>query len=377
MDLSHYYGVIMAGGGGTRMWPFSRRDRPKQMIRLGSQRTLFQQAVDRLVDLIPFERILVVTVASQAAELQKQVPELPVENYLIEPAPRGTASVVGMAALALRHRDPQSTMAVVTADHLIQNEPYFRQVLVSAFDVAQEGFLVTLGIHPTYPATGYGYIQRGNKLGDFQSIAAYRAERFLEKPNLERAKEFILRGDHAWNSGMFIWRTERIWQEISGLMPDLAGKLAQIELAWGKPEQRDVLHNVWLTIQPQTVDYGIMERAAQVAVIPAEGLGWNDVGAWDSLFDVFTPDDQENVVIDARHVGLDTHGSLIVAEDSDRLVVTIGVDDLVVVETKDATLICPRHQVQKVRELVDMLKKGQDPQVVRIKEAGIDPERFL
>ena len=168
MDLEHYYGVIMAGGGGTRLWPFSRRSRPKQMLRLGGDRSLFQQAVDRLVHLIPVERIIVVTVADQAAALHEQYPLIPWENYLIEPAPRGTASVVGLAAVAIRHIDPQATMAVVTADHLIKNVTYFHEVLTSAYHLAQDQYLVTLGIRPTHPSSGYGYIQRGSRL-DFSS----------------------------------------------------------------------------------------------------------------------------------------------------------------------------------------------------------------
>lgn len=377
MQHAHDYAVIMAGGGGTRLWPFSRQERPKQMLRLGSQRSLFQQAVDRLVGILPVERILVVTVAAQAKLLHEQVPELPAENFLIEPSPRGTASVVGMAALALRHCDAESTMAVVTADHLIRNVEYFHQLLGSAYELARQDYLVTLGIRPTYPATGYGYIERGRLLGEAGGMPAYQAVRFLEKPALERAQRFVEGGNHDWNSGMFIWRTRRIWEEIQQWMPDLAARLNTIDAAWPGPQRDAILEEEWLKITPETVDYGIMERAARVAVLPAEGLGWNDVGAWDSLYEVFEGNENGDVVLDAKHIGVNSKRSLIVSENSERLIVTIGTQDMIVVETKDALLICPREQAQKVRDVVDMLKKGEDAQLAAIKNLGDDPKRYL
>ncbi|HMN60920.1 MAG TPA: sugar phosphate nucleotidyltransferase [Anaerolinea sp.] len=379
MDLNHYYGVIMAGGGGTRLWPFSRRQRPKQMVRLGGERTLFQQAVDRLTGLIPTERIFVVTVADQAAALHAQYKQIPWQNFLIEPAPRGTASVVGLAALAIRRIDPQATMAVVTADHLIKRVDYFRELLTSAYHLAQEQYLVTLGIEPTYPSTGYGYIHRGGPLGEYARHPAFRVERFHEKPDLETANRFLSQGNYDWNSGMFVWRADRIWNEIAGLMPDLYHHLVQIDRAWGGPEQAQVLTEHWRQIKPETVDYGIMERASQVAVIPAENLGWNDVGAWDSLYDVFESDADSNgnIVVDARHIGIDTHGTLVMAEKPDRLVVTIGAQDLIVVETPDALLICDRNQAQKVRELVDMLKSAEKTDVENLAKLGIEPGNYL
>ncbi len=321
----HYYAVIMAGGGGTRLWPLSRQSSPKQMLRLFADRTLFQIAIQRLESIFPAERILVVTVADQAAQLQQQWPDIPRENYLIEPMPRGTASVVGLAAVALKHRDPQAVMAILTADHYIENEAKFRDLLRAGLDLAREGFLVTLGITPTYPATGYGYVQRGDALGKYQSMEAYRVLRFAEKPAEDQAKKMLASGDHDWNSGMFIWRVDRILSEFERHMPDLAEKLEVISNAWGTPEQDSTLQQVWPTIRPETIDYGIMEKAAQVAVLPAAGLGWNDVGSWDSLFDVLTPGENGNIVLGADFFGVDTQDTLVSASGSERLVVTIGV----------------------------------------------------
>jgi mannose-1-phosphate guanylyltransferase len=377
MDSQHFYGVIMAGGGGTRLWPFSRRDRPKQMVRLGDQRTLFQQAVDRLTPIMSIECIYVVTVAEQARMLHEQYPELPWENFLIEPAPRGTASVVGLAALALRQVDPEATMAVVTADHLIQNVDYFHQVLASAHLLANQGYLVTLGVHPTFPSTGYGYVQRGESITYAGKDAAYRVVKFHEKPDARTAARFLAEDDFDWNSGMFIWRADRIWNEFETLMPDLFGHLQIIQAAWQTSAREVTLREHWLAIHSQTIDYGIMERADQVAVIPAEGLGWNDVGAWDSLYDVFAADEQGNIVVDAKHVGIDSSGTLVISEKPDRLVVTIGAKDLIVVETEDALLVCSREQAQKVRELVELLRKGDPAALENLYRHGEEPGKYL
>jgi mannose-1-phosphate guanylyltransferase len=357
----HYYAVIMAGGGGTRLWPLSRKKRPKQMLSLFDERSLFQTSVQRLEGLFPPERIFVVTVQEQAKELHDQAPGIPFENFLLEPLPRGTASVVGMAALALRQRDPQAVMAVLTADHYIQNETAFRKLLGTAEQVAQDGYLVTLGIEPAYPATGFGYIQRGEGIGNYDSFSVYRVERFTEKPDEERARQMLETGDHAWNSGMFVWRVDRIMQEFGRQMPELASTLEQIGSTWDTPDREATLARVWPEIEPQTIDYGVMEDAEQVAVIPASGLGWSDVGSWDSLFDVLEGDEFGNIVMGGAHVGLDTRQSLVYVDQEHRLIVTIGVEDLVLVDTGDVLLVCHKEQAQRVRQVVSSLKEtGQD-----------------
>lgn len=355
----HYYAVIMAGGEGSRLWPLSRQARPKQMVQLGSDSTLFQIAVDRLQGIFPPDRIYVVTVAAQAESLQKLCPQIPRENYLLEPMPRGTASVAGMAAVALRSRDPQAVMAILAADHLIQNEEYFRQLLLQGYELAQDGYLVTLGIHPAYPATGYGYIQRGAPL-EQQNFVAYQVKHFKEKPDQETARSFLATGDHDWNSGMFIWRLDRLWEELQRWMPELVGKLEQIQAAWDGPDRGETLQAVWPTIKPQTIDYGIMEHAERAAVIPAVDLGWNDVGSWESIFEVFSPDAHGNVVLDAEHLGMDTANSLVVSDRTGRLVVTLDVHDLIIVDTEDAVLVCSRKSAQKVKDVVTHLKKQQN-----------------
>ena len=354
---NNYYAVIMAGGGGTRLWPLSRQARPKQMLRLGGDRTLFQMAIDRLDGVFPPERILIVTVAEQAVQLQAQCPQIPKDNFLLEPLPRGTASVVGLAAVVIQQRDPDATMAVLTADHFIENVPYFRKLILAAYNLAQDGYLVTLGIKPTFASTGYGYVQRGEPLGAYADFQAYRVVKFKEKPDEETAKLFLQKGDHDWNSGMFVWRIDRIMQEFQEWMPELTADLTKIAKSWSIDERSSVIQSVWPAIKPQTIDYGIMERAARVAVLPAMELGWNDVGSWDSLFDVLKTDDNGNINLGAKYLGLDTKSTLVCADQSDRLIVTIGVRDLIIVDTGDAILICPRDEAQKVRQLVNYLKE--------------------
>ncbi|MCK4975611.1 MAG: mannose-1-phosphate guanylyltransferase [Anaerolineales bacterium] len=361
--LDHYYAVIMAGGGGTRLWPLSRKARPKQMLRLLDERSLFQTAVDRLQGVFPPERILVVTVEDQASELLLQCPAIPQENFILEPMPRGTASVVGLAAVTLQDRDPQAVMAILTSDHFIGNEDGFIHLLLAAYDVAQDGYLVTLGITPTFPATGYGYIQRGDQLGSYRELDVYQALRFKEKPDQDKAHSMLADGDHAWNSGMFVWRVDRVMAEFEAQMPELFASLGEIASKLGTAEERVTIHKQWAQLKPETIDYGIMEGAGQVAVIPAGGLQWSDVGSWDSLFDVLPGDEDGNIVIGGQHIGLETRGSLVYVAHEHRLIVTIGVEDLVVVDTGDVLLVCQKEQAQEVRKIVNKLKETGDAYV--------------
>ncbi len=353
----HSYAVIMAGGGGTRLWPISRKDRPKQLLPLLGEETLFQGTVARLIDLFPPERILVVTVESQAAEMQAQVPSIPRENYLMVPMPRGTASVVGLAALVLHKRDPEAAMAILPSDHFIRNRGLFHYLLREAFDVAAKDYLATLGISPVFPSTAYGYIEQGETLDAQFKYPVYHVKRFTEKPDERTAQEFLRSGNHSWNSGMFIWRADAILAEIQRQMPELYGALQQISAAWGTPEQDEVLRSCWQDVKVETIDYGVMEKAERVVVLPAGGLGWNDVGSWDTLFDVLFPDMNGNVATTAQHLALDTHNSLVYGSNGERLIVTIGIDDTVIVDAGDVLLVCKSDQAQKVRDVVEHLKK--------------------
>ena len=353
----NYYAVIMAGGSGTRLWPLSRKHQPKQSLRIAGDRTLFQYAVDRLDGLFPYERIMVVTVADQVDLLHGEFPEIPLENFIIEPLPRGTASVVGLASVALQHKDPNATMAILTADHLIKNDDHLKHLLQAAHAVAQEGVLVTLGITPNYPATGYGYIQKGHPFGQYNGLDTFNVEKFKEKPKEAQAEEMVADGQHVWNSGMFIWRVDAVMAEFERQMTDLYSKLQNISDAWLDETKTETLERVWPTIEPETIDYGIMENAQQVVVIPAIDLGWNDVGSWESLFDSIDSDEAGNIVLRGDPMVLDTQGTLICGDSSKHLIVTIGVNNLIIIDSGDAILVCDRKHAQRVRDVVNKLKQ--------------------
>jgi mannose-1-phosphate guanylyltransferase len=354
--MKNTYAVIMAGGGGTRLWPISRRKHPKHVLPLLGKRTLFQSTLDRLDGFIPLEYTLVVTTADQAKELKKQAPQLADENFLIEPQPRGTASVIGLAAEVIMKHDLEATMMVLTSDHYIHNNDLFQLVMRVAIEVASDNYLVTLGITPTFPATGYGYIQCGAILPEKYDYPVYRVLHFTEKPDELKARSMLASGDHSWNSGMFVWRVDCIVDEFSRQMPALKTSLDRIGKAWGTSEQETVLASEWPQLKPETIDYGIMEHASNVAVLPAGGLEWSDVGSWDSLFNVLLPDHQGNVVVNNELISLDSCDSLLYTTEK-KLVVTIGVENLIVIDSGDALLICRRDRAQEVRQVIETLKK--------------------
>jgi mannose-1-phosphate guanylyltransferase len=352
---SSYYAVIMAGGGGTRLWPLSRKDRPKQSLELLGERTMFQISIDRLAPLFTPDRILVVTSAAYARDLRQQCPALPEENFVLEPGPRGTAPAIGLAALHVRKRDPQAIMACLTADHFMGDEKRFRELLSAAAEVAGLDYLVTLGVQPSFASTGFGYIQRAESLGTYAGFEAFRAARFKEKPVESEARAMLADGLHSWNSGMFVWRVERILAEFERQMPEFYEILREIE------SDPDALKSAWERTPDTTLDYGIMEGAGQVAVIPAAGLGWNDIGSWQALLEVLQPDAAGNVVIGADHLTVGTSGTLVHAGGGQRrLVATLGLTDMVIVDTGDVLFICPRDRSQDVRQVVDRLKQRTD-----------------
>jgi len=351
--MSSYHALIMAGGGGTRLWPLSRRARPKQALTLVGERTMFEHAVDRIASLFQPEEIFVVTGEEHLESLLLQAPELPRANFLLEPVGQGTAPAIGLGAVHLRRRDPQAVMVVLTADHFIRDVERFRRVLTAAAQVAEKGHLVTLGITPSFPSTGFGYIQQGEQLYEVDGFAVFRALRFTEKPSPETAFQMVESGLYTWNSGMFIWRVDRIMEEFARQMPDLYDVLMQIDAVLGTPAYEPTLRRLWPQLVPQSIDYGVMEGARDVVVIPVD-IGWSDVGNWSSMREILPADADGNVVV-GEHVGLDTRNTIVFG--GRRLIATIGLEDMIIVDTDDALLICPVDREQDVREMVRQLRE--------------------
>ncbi len=353
------YAAILAGGTGTRLWPRSREHLPKQMLDLVTHETMLQETVHRVMPIIPVERIFVVTGRNYADLAREQLPELPPENVLVEPSGRSTAPCVGLAAVHILRRDPDAVMASLHADHVIRDPEGFRQALLAARDVAQDDVLVTLGIQPTHPATGFGYIHRGEQVATSRGLPVFRVRRFVEKPPLPQAQAYLESGEYYWNSGIFIWKAATILDQMKALLPDLHRQLMRIAAALDGPQASEVLEEVWREVCPVSIDVGVMERATQVLVLPLD-VGWSDVGDWAALADLLPKDEQGNVVVRTPHVGLDTTGTLIYGS-GERLVATVGVKDLVIVDTGDVLLICPKDRTQDVRFLVERLReRGQE-----------------
>ena len=351
------HAVIMAGGSGTRFWPQSRRARPKQFLSIGTERPLLTETITRLSPIIDGQSVMVVAGPHHAELVHEAVPDLPEGGLVIEPFARNTAPCVGLAALHLARRSPQTVMAVLPADHHIQDAATFRRLLLAAEERAMAGEIVTLGIRPTRPETGYGYIHyAGNDaVATEQRVNAYKVHRFVEKPQKAVAERYLAEGHYLWNSGMFFFTAARILDDIQRCLPTLYSALMRIGAALDEGADRyaEVLAAEFEAIEGISIDYGVMEHADNVRVIPAD-IGWNDVGHWAALGD-FADQDQEGNIIEGPVVMIDAKRN-IVQGDQGRLVALVGVEDFVVVDTADALLICPRERAQDVRRVVERLK---------------------
>jgi len=351
------YAVIMAGGVGSRFWPVSRKETPKQFIQVLEQSTLIQNTVARLQGVVPPERCFVVTHERYVDQTARQLPSVPRENILSEPFARNTAPCIAFAAHRLHQLDSDATMIVLPADHVIQDVREFQEVILGGVDAAErEGALITIGIHPTYAATGYGYIQyEGAVDNETDDVSAYPVKTFAEKPDQATAERFLDSGDFLWNSGMFIWRTDSILTALARYLPDVAGVFSEASEYFGTDKEDTAIRDAYSRCPSISIDYGVMERSDRVFVIPGD-FDWNDVGDWKAVYDLHEKNSSGNVIL-GNAIAQDSANCLIQANN--RLVVLVGMKDVVVVDTDDATLVCRMDQTQEVKSVVDYLNTEQ------------------
>lgn len=349
------HALIMAGGGGTRFWPRSRQARPKQFLTLSGDRSLLQMAYDR-VEAPASERVWVITGEKHRAETVRQLPELQADHIVGESVGRDTAPCIGLGAALIARQDPEAVMVVTPADHLIEPMQAFHRAVHVAerLTIEQPTSIVTFGISPTYPATGYGYIHRGMDMTTHQGINVFQVREFKEKPDAATAKRFVTTGEFLWNSGIFVWRATTVLSALRQNKPQLHDAVQRIADAWATPSRNEVLHREYEKLEKISIDYAVMEHARHVLVIQAP-FQWDDVGSWLAV-ERMNPQDAHGNTVLATHRGLNTKNCVIVA-DPGKLLTTIGVENLVIVQSGDAVLIADRRDEAAVKELVDRLKQ--------------------
>lgn len=357
--MPNVYAVIMAGGVGTRFWPRSREKSPKQLLEIVGKSTMIQNTVQRISDLIEPKNILIVTNKIQKPSIEKKLQNIPDENIIVEPIGRNTAPCIGLAGLFVRRTDPDAVMVVLPADHIMHDEEEFRRVLRLAIWVAYEsGKMITVGVQPTRPETGYGYIQvidEDDGTNQYFERGVYKVKTFAEKPNLTIAQQFLDSGDFLWNSGMFVWRVDTIMREIEQHLPEMYHELLKIDDAMGSDKYVNILETTYRIIRSISIDYGVMEKSKEVYVIKGN-FGWSDVGSWDEVYRISGKDDHGNSVTGQAHLQ-DTKNTLVFG--GDKFISTIGVEDLIIIATDDAVLVCKQGRSQDVKEVVDYLRRKQ------------------
>jgi len=348
------HAVIMAGGSGKRFWPRSRRQTPKQLLRIAGQRTMIEETVARVRGLVPPSRVHVLTNASTVAPIRKLLPAVPPKQIVGEPAGRDTTAALGLGAVLVAAQNPEAVMICLPADHVIRPAAAFRRTVAAAAEAARKhGGLYVFGVRPTHPATGYGYVKRGARERSVRGIPVHRVERFVEKPDRATAARYLSAGDYFWNSGIFCWRARDLLNEIGLYRPEIGHALGRIAAAVGTKRERTVLEREFPKIERISIDYAVMEKSPEVRMIEAT-WEWDDVGSWSSVAPYLKRDAWGNAVA-GKHRHVDTENCIVLADG--HLIATVGVRDLIIVRTPDATLICHRDRAQDVKKLVDLLEE--------------------
>ncbi|SKA76657.1 mannose-1-phosphate guanylyltransferase [Caloramator quimbayensis] len=346
--------VIMAGGKGERFWPRSRQSLPKQLISLTNDgKTMIQLTYERVKKITDKENVFIVTNENYSNIIRKQLFEIPFQNILIEPLGKNTAPCIGLSAVYIAKKDPEAVMIILPSDHLIKNNDIFINTLEAAAKMAQEGDnLITIGIIPSYPETGYGYINYSNKVCDIDGNSIYKVKRFVEKPDIDKAKQYLKEGTYLWNSGMFVWKASTILKNIQRYMPNLYEGLMKISDAIGTDNEIKVLREEFNKFESISIDYGIMEHAENIYTIPGN-FGWDDVGSWTALERIQNTDEDGNVK-SGNVISIDTKKCII--QGNDKLIAAVGIEDIILVDTDDATLICSKDKCQDIKKLLNKIK---------------------
>ena len=350
------HAVIMAGGAGTRFWPESRADSPKQLLKLATERTMLQMTVDRLDGLVSPDQTLIVTNERLVKASRAQLPHLPPAAIIGEPCKRDTAPCIGLAALVLSKQDPEATLAVMPADHVIGPTEKFQQALQGAADLVagEPGKIVTFGIKPTFAAETFGYIERGEQHIATHDLAAFEVARFREKPDATTAEEYLASGKFYWNSGIFVWQASTILKALEQHQPEMFAHLQKIGDAYGKPNFEEVFEREFTAIKGVSIDYAVMEHAEEIVVIEAP-FDWDDVGSWQAIARLRGTDENGNTII-GKHLNVNTEGTIVRTTD-EHLIVTLGLKDCLVVHTADATLVANKHDEEAIRKVVKLLSE--------------------
>jgi len=355
------HAMIMAGGGGTRFWPRSRNARPKQFLAFSGEHSLLQSTYHRLRPILPAERIWVVTGAAYVAETAAQIPELPISQIVGEPYRRDTAPCVGLGAALIRNRDADATIVVTPADHLIEPEREFTRALQAAEQFAEEDpdSLLTFGIPPTFPSTGYGYIHRGEKLGERSGVPLYKVNEFKEKPSAEVAQSMIESGEYDWNSGIFVWKASTILDQLRANRADIAEACLRIAASWDEPDGAAIFDREYEALKGTSIDFAVMQDAGKAGLVRVlrAPYTWDDVGSWLAL-ERHNPQDANGNTVQGSSLLIDSSNCIVSAEGN-HLIATIGVSDLIVIQTGQATLVARKSDEARVKEIVDKLKAEQ------------------
>lgn len=345
----HRFCVIMCGGIGSRFWPYSRTNMPKQFIDfLGTGRSLLQMSYDRILSIVPKENVVLLTNAMYADEIKRQLPELTDSQILLEPARRNTAPCIAWAAYHIRAIDPEASIIVTPSDHLITREAEFEKSILAGFEfVEKNDALLTLGISPTRPETGYGYIQ----VGEAVDGAVHKVKTFTEKPDLELAKTFVRTGEFFWNSGIFLWRASIIIEAFAKYTPDLNAIFEAGNSYYNTPEENTFIKSAFPSSMSISIDYAIMEKASNVYV-ETVSFGWNDLGTWSALYDISPKNRDGNVTQRCQVLSYNSHGNIFAVKD-DKLIVVDGLQDYIIADSGDVLLICPKSQEQRIKLMVN------------------------